>query len=428
MVSTLAVVALLMLESETRAVEGQQLKPVTFTVVDVVTRKPVTEFSFTLELTVPGEVDLKGTRAKAEPICVRSPSGTFQVQAPASCKIDLQLISPDTVLGSLNNRSSDFMVLSTDHERKFVVNLEIGHSVAGIIRDAETKRPIPGARVVASDGRWRRLALNDKHATLADQNGRFVVHGVKLEWGVVAFHPDYQQRSVPERKGDTLPSRDLVIDLERAERVTIRGVVRDDEQQPVAGVLITAGETVTESTPDGRFCVSVPRPDYELHTLVFRRAGFAEQEMDQTFALGKELSVVLVPYCNVEGTVRSSDGRPVESFTVVVGPRLEPHGYHSVTREVHDARGHFSASVTDPGQNRVVLRAEGHAVWEGTVAAARNSAALEIGLRPGVSVLGKVARPMKTRSHSRDLDACSARGFRVFKQRRWGTRAGHADG
>ena len=39
------------------ALESQPLKPVKFTVVDRLTKKPLTEFSYSLSIIVPGEID-----------------------------------------------------------------------------------------------------------------------------------------------------------------------------------------------------------------------------------------------------------------------------------------------------------------------------------------------------------------------------------
>jgi hypothetical protein len=397
----LAVVALLMLESETLAVADQQLKPVTFTVVDVVTKKPVTEFSYTLEITVPGVVDPKHHREETAPVHVKSPSGTFVVQAPVSCKIDLDLDCPDAVLGSKRSGPTAFTLLSADLERKFVVNLEMGVTVTGIVRDARTKRPVSGAKVVPGTGPMGPFERETERAATADENGRVEVHGVKLEWGVKAFHPDCRFGFAPSKKGDDLLPQNFVIELEPAEMVGIGGTIRDDEKRPVAGVSITAGDRKTTSAADGRFRLIIPSPEYDSSSVVFKKAGYADHEVSQKAAIGNELSIGLVPNFNVEGTVRSNDGRAIESFTAVIESRPDGPGYDSVTRQVHHPSGHFSAVLKFGGQYRVVVRAADHAVWEGTVDVRRKSAALEIQLQRGVKVSGRVERPIGSRTQLR---------------------------
>ena len=149
-VRALAVAALSMLALRSFAVADQTLKPVEFTVVDLVTKKPVTEFSYALRVIVPGEVDRKQKQAKIKPIQVKSASGTFVVQVPVSCKLVLDLEAQDAVAGYQHTLGSIFTVLSTDPKRKFVAELELGHQVKGIVRDSETRLPIPRVKVVAA--------------------------------------------------------------------------------------------------------------------------------------------------------------------------------------------------------------------------------------------------------------------------------------
>ena len=246
--AALAVVALFILTSETLAVADQPLEPVTFTVVDLATRKPVTGFSYGLRVIAPGEVDPKQKREKIKPIEVKSASGTFVVQVPVSCKLELDLESTAAVAGYRHTFWNFFNVLSTDPERKFVVELDQNHQKKG------------------SDG---------------------------------------------------------------------------------------------DSTSE------------------FKKATFT-----------------------VEGTVRSSAGKPVKSFTVAVGPRLEPKGWYRGpdVLAVRDPTGHFSVMLEESGRTRVIVKAEGHAVWEGVVDVARKSVPLTIQLLPGFGVSGRIERP--TNAHA----------------------------
>jgi hypothetical protein len=392
----LVVIALLAILPRNLTADDQPLKPVRFTVVDVLTKKPVTEFSYTLHVTAPGEVDQKRERQKVKPVRVASPSGTFSVNVPESCKIHLALDSPDAILGSKRRGPTEFMVFSADKERKFLVNLEIGTTVAGIVRNAKTKRPIPGAKVVAGVA-LRGYVPNSEYATTADEKGRFEVHRVNQRGCIIAFHRDHQTFSA--EAGEPLPARDVIVELDPVEKVTIQGVVRDDENRPVSGVAIAAKDQVTSSAADGRFSLAVNPPQYESDVLEFKKSGYVDQKMGQRAAVGKVLSVVLVPLFNVQGRVTTSDGAPVESFTVAVGPRLDDGpGHDFVMHEVRGTDGRFLASLKFDGRNRVVVKAEGYAVWEGAVAVSRKPAPLEIQLKRGVTVSGHVERPLASLS------------------------------
>ena len=318
-VRALAVAALSMLALRSFAVADQTLKPVEFTVVDLVTKKPVTEFSYALRVIVPGEVDRKQKQAKIKPIQVKSASGTFVVQVPVSCKLVLDLEAQDAVAGYQHTLGSIFTVLSTDPKRKFVAELELGHQVKGIVRDSETRLPIPRVKVVAAPftewHQWR--GPFGEHTVTTDSSGRFEVRGVKLEWGVCATHPDYRSEHGARDERKVRSDGDFTVELKKA-------------------------------------------------------VGFT-----------------------VEGTVRSYAGQPVESFTVAVGPILEPKTAYRgpEVREVRDPNGHFSVMCEESGRTRVIVKAEGHAVWEGEVDVTRKSVPLTIQLLPGFGVSGRIERP-----------------------------------
>src|SRR6185436_1286991 len=69
------------------------------------------------------------------------------------------------------------IALVPDGFARVEVELARGSSVSGVVIDADTERPIPGAEVWAEDG-WR---SDDSPApmTVADENGRFRLEGVE---------------------------------------------------------------------------------------------------------------------------------------------------------------------------------------------------------------------------------------------------------
>ena len=128
-----AIVACLVLPPRLLAMGDQVPKPVKFTVIDLVSKKPLTEFSYYLSISSPGEIDQRQDRVEPAPVHVESVTGTFVVQATASCRIELDVVSPDTVAGYQHNETPFFCVLSTDTKREFAVQVEVGITVRGVV-------------------------------------------------------------------------------------------------------------------------------------------------------------------------------------------------------------------------------------------------------------------------------------------------------
>ena len=236
------------------------------------------------------------------------------------------------------------------------------------------------------------------HAATTDQNGRFRSPWSLSAWGLEASHPDYDARPVfaPDAKNPI--GQDILIELARADMITVRGIVRDEESRPLAGVSISYDEHVATSAQDGRFTLSVARPSIESPQLTLSKADYEERSVPLHTLIQKEDPVTLVRCFSLEGVVLSSMGRPVESYRIVVGPKLEPVGWECVSQEVRDRAGHFAVSLKEPGSTRVVVRAEGHAIWEGSVKVARKSEPVVIRLRSGIRVSGRVEKPADSRA------------------------------
>jgi hypothetical protein len=183
------------------------LEPVTFTVIDLATKKPLTEFSYALSIILPGEIDASG-EAKAPPrVNVKSPAGVFVVRAPASCKLELVVDSP-VVVGYQHNAHSFFCLLSSDAKREFVVPVEVGTTVRGVVRDAATRKPLAGASVAPIIDMHQARGPFNKRAVKTDADGRFEVRGVNPEWGAMVHHPRYKSHFIgagTDHRADALP-------------------------------------------------------------------------------------------------------------------------------------------------------------------------------------------------------------------------------
>ena len=182
------------------APDNQPQKPVKFAVVDQVTKKPLTEFSYWLSIKVPGEIG--PTRAAKEPdrVDVKSPAGTFVVQAPASCKLELDVVSPDVVVGFQHNQARSFSLLASDAKREFVVGVEVGTPVRGVVRDAVTKKPIAGANIAPIIDMHQARGPFRERAVKTDADGRFEVRGVNPDWGALVEHRTHKSRLIAYKK------------------------------------------------------------------------------------------------------------------------------------------------------------------------------------------------------------------------------------
>ncbi len=227
--------------------------------VDSATGKPVTEFSYVVGYATAGRVSLRLPRHddKTDWQPVESLSGTFVVQAPPACLLFVGVRSRDIKAGAPQFHS--FVIRSSDKQRRETVELERGTTVHGTVRDAATRKPIAGAtirpRIVYGMDYYP--GLEDRHAR-SDQDGRYQLDGVALEFGVSAYHPDYggDGYSVDVEKGEGLR---FDVDLKPLERDSLRGTVRDAEGRPVEGVTVSVhGFPSLQTTRDGILRLSSP--------------------------------------------------------------------------------------------------------------------------------------------------------------------------
>ena len=237
-----------------------------------------------------------------------------------------------------------------------------------------------------------------ERAVKSDAAGRFQVRGVNPEWGALVMHPEHKTHYVRCKGPEAIRRGEHLIDLLVGQKETIRGIIRDDELHPVPGASVSGWEQTTTSGKDGRFALIIPPPDYTHGEIRITKPDYGDAKVDIQLPVSDALSLTIVRQFVVEGEVRSSDGRPVPSFTIAAGPKLEPNHYGCVTKEVREPSGHFSVSVKDAGSNRLVVKAAGHAVWEGAFSVARKAAPITIELQPGFKLSGRVARPSTSRS------------------------------
>ncbi len=216
-------------------------KPFTVAVVDRKSGKPVTEFSYVVGYKAPGRVNprkkewhpiesspfsltLVRTPVKRNWQRVESLSGTFVVQAPVACLLGIGVQTHDYLADS--NRYHEFQVRSTDRERRAVVELERGATVHGTVRDATTRRPIAGVTVRPKAPHFNIYLGSEERETKSDWVGQYQLHGVNLELGISALHPEngLEGFGVDVKKGEGALFDVYVTPLDHC---NLKGTVRD---------------------------------------------------------------------------------------------------------------------------------------------------------------------------------------------------------
>ncbi len=359
---------------------GDGLDLVTVAVVDGETGGPVTALRYQMRYEAPDRPDA-ADRAWTP---VESPTGTFVVRVPRSCKLHLTVKGRDSLGGM--GMYHDFLIRSTDNPRRVVVKLAPGITASGTVRDAATGAPIVGAKVQPNSPNGLRMAsLDDEWAVETDKEGRYELHGVDPERGVSASHPDYTWE-----KNDLKKARGRGYDILLPLGEVLRGTVRDPAGKPLEGVVVEDWKhRRTDTDRDGTFALQNGGWDLD-----FSKDGYITRRLSGKDEVRREgLVVIMEPYFTLEGQVVSPDGRPVEAFTIDAGPRRLPRSYDCVKREVKVRSGRFALGLEQPGLHWVGVRADGYAVWEGTVEVVRGGKPLAVRLEPGVTVSGRIVAP-----------------------------------
>ena len=359
------------------------LEPLTVAVVDAETGAPVTALRYQFDVESVDSDDSCKPRVWTP---VESPTGTFVVRVPKSCKLHLTVKGRDYLGG--RGMYHEFLIRAKDDPRRVVVKLTPGITVRGTVRDAATRAPIVGAKVqpISPHG-LHQVSLDDEWAVVTDEEGRYELHGVDPERGVSASHPDYTW----ERE-DSKKARGQRYDVFLPPGEVIRGTVRDADGKPLEGVVVEDwNHQRTETGRDGTF--SLRNGGWELD---FRKDSHITRHLSGKDEVRREgLVVVMQPRFALEGQVVAPDGRPVGRFNVNAGPSRLPKSYECVERDVKELSGRFTLGLEKPGLHWVGVRADGFAVWEGWVEVARGSKPLAVRLEPGVTVSARVVTPAR---------------------------------
>lgn len=398
---------------------SQTPKPVTFVVVDAVTKQPVADFSYLAIIRVPtgweedwrrwmldwprsweklldDEGDSRGW------VAVKSVDGTFTLDAPASCQISLRVYAPGYVT---DDRSRDYPVRSADSIRRFLHEIDQGTTLRGKVVDEETGKPIQGVQI--SPTNFRDWPPEDEPVwrVATDENGLFEISGAY--WGILARHPSYVQGGFSIPIDAASPKRaidDLTISLHRAGTMT--GVVRDPTGKPVEGACVgTDYNPCTQTNADGSFVLGGmdPRLAGRAFTLCVGKSGFMDERRQLDSTPRETIEVTLRPLFEIRGRVFDPEGKPVRSFSAMAGQRRYPPNYNCERVTVDDAEGRFAIGIETSAMDAdrpdeknqhierehwVGVKADGFAAWEGWVTYAPEIEPLSVTLSRGVAVSG----------------------------------------
>lgn len=282
------------------------------------------------------------------------------------------------------------------------LDLPDGRTITGRVTDAETKAPIPDARVGMN---W---VLNREVRTDAD--GRFNLTG----WTGQGIE-DVHVLAEGYGRGHALVGKSTVLDFALSKGDTVVGRVVGPDGSPIAGATVAAigsqrrpdGQQHTStadgtSGPDGRFALTGLRRDLP-HTLVVMGIGFGRTLLDfDPRPAGQgviDLGDVRVPTARLlSGRVVTHEGTPVPRVLVELRganadrgrlrlgrPAIEDSFYGSEESDFTDDLGRFRFADLAPGTYSIVAYARGTSVpsRENVVSGDADPAVVELRLPAG---------------------------------------------
>lgn len=233
-------------------------------------------------------------------------------------------------------------------------------NVVGLVVDRDGT-PAPDAEIWLSDrgSTWRGLVV-----ARCGPDGRFKVRDVSGQRWIGARASGRVASPLDEIKKDGPTVAELMFEL-GGPAVTLRGLVVDNADQPVAGAMVRVGPEggwrsddprhaqegppplSLETSAEGRFVAADIPPDVVL--VAVKHAGFSlwSQHVDTD----RDLRVVLQPGATLEGTVRDASGAPVEGVRITIGQSPAQMEWVSVTS---DAAGRYVLRDPPLGKQQAV--------------------------------------------------------------------------
>lgn len=287
-----------------------------------------------------------------------------------------------------------------------VIRIRPAATVSGVVTDARTKLPIPGAEVFLGpryDPGW--TAITDAKGTYTFGN----VRPGALTLGIV--HPAY---AVPAINVELTSGQKLNRPIAAMPLSRISGTVLDEEKQPVAGVMVTASRVVRDQgmssddyvvpvpvSPDGRFLLRA-RMEGEVRLDAGGKGLPMVHSTPFTIRPGevkKAMTLVIPRGIQFTGRVVDNTGKPLSGVGVTADDGQGQLTYSSTPGAPDDdtlvrtgSDGTFAMRLKE-GKYLFVFAREGfvtRSLMQQEVSA--SSKPLEVTMDPGVEISGRVTR------------------------------------
>lgn len=330
----------------------------------------------------------------AVPVGVTDREGRFTVRIPKSAQ-ELRAVAETPA------RRTEALVTSPDPEppeAPVVLRLDDPVEISGRVRDAQSRKPVPGALVWLAPPEGSHVRVFAR----TDVDGRYVLRLASTpdSGRLWAAAPGYR----PARVSWTLGEPPATFALRPA--ATVHGRVVDTEDRPVEGAILKIGRRWASPTDaKGRFRLEGLRIDLPFE-LMATAPGFgptAEQLPPlKSGQVHGEIRVVLKPGRLAFGRVVDSQDQPVARARVTLQPKPDREGLvvrewqHSLEGTTDDT-GRFEILDLSPGTYRLEARASGFApaVVRGVEVGGEGDSA-DLGtlrLDPGARLEGRVTDP-----------------------------------
>lgn len=229
--------------------------------------------------------------------------------------------------------------------------------VRGVVTDVEG-RHIPGAEVYVRMGGTPPSKSREQYSR-TDAEGRFEVQGLEMQpIKLRVSHEEYADQVLDANPVDAKSATEVTVRLERG--ATVRGTVRDDQGQPIAGEQITIFQhmfepRVTFSGPDGVYTFQGVAPGtYSMKQGVFENMAPGISKTGVNVGAG---GVVVVDFdltgSNgvVRGVVRLA-GKPLAGASVNI---MDDRGSGDMVSTTTDEEGRFEAKGVKVGSFNVFV-------------------------------------------------------------------------
>lgn len=362
--------------------------PLTIVVLNRKTLEPVTNFQYSLEMeTEKGLYSL----LHARPVPVESADGSFQIDAPPSCLLRVEVTGRDVLTGFGSVKT--ITVRSDDQSRRYEIVLEAGVRTAGVVVDSENGQPIADASVAPMVFTAPLFTPDRDRQVQTDSRGQFVLYGVDLSLGIHASHEEYFETEKAE-----LPQPDtdnLTIELKKGPSVA--GTVIDAAGKPMSGVEVSDGrgkETTTNG--NGEFRLPSPEPSRDgEYLLEFERANYLRTKHRLNQLPSEPLRIQMKPRPVLRGTVRSEAGDEISTFQIVAGTGKEPDRHHCESQRVSNSnKFEITIPVDEDYDNEdrvwVGIKADGFAAWQTILPEWENENVIDVRLNSGCRGSGRV--------------------------------------